>query len=182
MHLLTIQGGGEVRLTRFKDIDGDGWTISAEFLKNGPSNRVPLSPQAQEMIEKVKRFIRTTESIRPAVEIHKELSEVERAFSGLKDVMKMPPIYHQKTHRTETHTFIASLAFLLDRALERKLKSAGKEAWQLLKTVRVVYIDLSSGESKRSVTQGSGQAARILKTVRIQDLVPDALKAKNKAA
>jgi hypothetical protein len=37
--------------------------------------------------------------------------------------------------RVEAHIFIASLAFLLDRALEKKLKSAGidlssKEAWQ----------------------------------------------------
>jgi transposase len=122
-----------------------------------------------------------------AVEIYKELSEIERAFSGLKDVIEMRPIYHRKVDRTEAHIFVASLAFLLDRALEKKLKSAGidissKEAWQLLKTVRVVDIDLGNGEHKRSVTQGSGRAARILKIVGIQDLDPDATKTKNKAA
>jgi transposase len=122
-----------------------------------------------------------------AVAIYKELSEVERAFSGLKDVIEMRPIYHQKAHRTEAHIFVASLAFLLDRALEKKLKSAGvdissKEAWQLLKTVRVVDIDLGNNEHKRSVTQGSGRAANILKILRIQNLDPDAQKGKNKAA
>jgi transposase len=119
-----------------------------------------------------------------AVAIYKELSEVERAFSGLKDVIEMRPIYHQKAHRTEAHIFVASLAFLLDRALEKKLKSAGvdissKEAWQLLKTVRVVDIDLGNNEPKRSVTQGSGRAAKILKILRIQNLDPDAQKGKN---
>jgi transposase len=122
-----------------------------------------------------------------AVDVYKELSEVERAFSGLKDVIEMRPIYHQKSHRTEAHLFVASLAFLLDRVLEKKLKAAGvdissKEAWQLLKTVRVVDIDLGNGENQRSVTQGSARAARILKTVGIKNPDPDATKAKNKAA
>jgi transposase len=122
-----------------------------------------------------------------AVTVYKELSEVERAFSGLKDVIEMRPIYHQKAQRTEAHIFVASLAFLLDRALEKKLKSAtvdisSKEAWQLLKTVRVVDIDLGAGEQKRSVTQGSGRAARILKTVGIANLDPNAAKTRNCAA
>jgi transposase len=79
--------------------------------------------------------------------------------------------------RVEAHIFIASLAFLLDRALEKKLKSAGidlssKEAWQTLRTVRVVDIDLGNGEHKQSVTQGSSRAAAILKTLGIKDLDP----------
>jgi len=85
-----------------------------------------------------------------AVEIYKDLSEVERAFSGLKDVIEMRPIYHRTVPRVEAHIFIASLAFLLDRALEKKLKSAGndlssKQGWQALKTVRVVDIHLGNG-------------------------------------
>jgi transposase len=38
-----------------------------------------------------------------AVEVHEELSEVERAFSGLKDVIEMRPIYHRRDHRMEAH-------------------------------------------------------------------------------
>jgi len=112
-----------------------------------------------------------------AVEIYKDLSEVERAFSGLKDVLEMRPIYHQTLPRVEAHIFIASLAFLLDRALEKKMKSAGidlssRQAWQALKTVRVVDIDLGQGEHKQSVTQGSSRAAMILRTLAIKALDP----------
>lgn len=122
-----------------------------------------------------------------AVAIYKELSEVERAFAGLKDVIEMRPIYHQKSDRTKAHIFVASLAFLLDRALEKKLKSAdvdisSKEAWQLLRTVRVVDIDLGEGQHKRSVTQGTARASRILKTVGVTSLDPDARKSKDRAA
>jgi len=114
-----------------------------------------------------------------AVEIYKELSEVERAFAELKDVIEMRPIYHQKASRVQAHIFVASLAFLLDRALEKKLKSAGldlssKQAWQILKTVRVVEIELGYGEQKRSVTQGTQRAARIMRALGIKNLDPGA--------
>jgi transposase len=114
-----------------------------------------------------------------AVEIYKELSEVERAFAELKDVIEMRPIYHQKARRVQAHIFIASLAFLLDRALEKKLKAAGldlssKEAWQILQTVRVVEIELEHGNQKRSVTHGTARAATILRALGIKNLDPDA--------
>ncbi len=38
---------------RWRDIDGDWWTIPSEFSKNKLSHRVPLSPQAQRMIDQV---------------------------------------------------------------------------------------------------------------------------------
>ena len=123
-----------------------------------------------------------------AVTVYKELSEVERAFAELKDVIEMRPIYHRKADRVRAHIFVASLAFLLDRALEKKLKSSdidisSKEAWQLLKTVRVVEIDLGNGERKRSITRGSARAVRILNALGITDLDPDSAAAKaNKAA
>ena len=110
-----------------------------------------------------------------AVEIYKDLSEVERAFSGLKDVIEMRPIYHRTASRVEAHIFIASLAFLLDRALEKKLKGmdlSSPQAWQTLKTVRVVDIDLGNGEHNQSVTQGSRRAVSILTTLGIKDLDP----------
>ena len=136
----------------------------------------------QEQAVEGKYLIQTEEphlSAVQAVEIYKELSEVERAFSKLKDVIEMRPIYHQKAARVQAHVFVASLAFLLDRALEKKLKSAAldlssKEAWQILKTVRVVEIELGHGEQKRSVTQGTARAAQILKALGINNLDPHA--------
>jgi transposase len=145
----------------------------------------------QEKAIEGKYLIQTEEqdlSAQEAVQIYKELSEVERAFCSLKDVIEMRPIYHQKPERTLAHIFAASLAFLIDRTLEKKLKAAGsdissKEAWQILKTVRVVEIDLGNGEQRRSVTHGSGRAAQILKTLKISNLDPGgAKKGKNKAA
>jgi integrase len=64
LRLLTAQRGGEVRVMRFKDIDGDWWTIPAEFSKNGLSHRVPLSPQAQRVIEQVQRFAEQQDALR----------------------------------------------------------------------------------------------------------------------
>ena len=122
-----------------------------------------------------------------AVQVYKELSEVERAFRELKDVIEMRPIFHQKSNRVHAHVFVASLAFLLDRALEKKLKSvqldiSSKEAWQSLRTVRVVDIDLGNDERKRSVTEGSARASRILRLLGINDRDPDTRKADHKTA
>jgi transposase len=112
-----------------------------------------------------------------AVEVYKELSEVERAFRQLKDVIDLRPIYHQTDRRVEAHLFVAALAFLLDRALEKKLKGVGldlssQEAWQILRTVRVVEIDVGQRKRQQSVTRGSGRAARILKVLNLRDLRP----------
>jgi len=135
---------------------------------------------AQERALEGKYLIQTEEpNLSPvdAVTVYKDLSEVERAFAELKDVIQMRPIYHHKADRVRAHIFVASLAFLLDRALEKKLKAAGldlsaKEAWQLLQTVRVVEIDLGQRQRKRSVTHGSARAAHILKAIGITDLDP----------
>src|SRR5919106_431812 len=140
----------------------------------------PVNFKQEQTIEG-KYLIQTEEqniSALKAVEIYKELSEVERAFAELKDVIEMRPIYHQKTRRVQAHIFIASLAFLLDRALEKKLKSAGidlssKEAWQILKTVRVVEMNLDHGEKKRSVTHGTVRAERIVRALGIKNFDPD---------
>jgi len=136
----------------------------------------------QEKALEGKYLIQTEEqnlSALEAVSIYKELSQVERAFRGLKDVIEMRPIHHQTPPRTQAHIFVAALAFLLDRALEKKLRAAGidissQEAWKILKTVRVVEFTLSEGQSQRQVTRGSARADRILKAVGIRDLDPDA--------
>jgi transposase len=112
-----------------------------------------------------------------AVTLYKRLSEVERAFCHLKDVIELRPIYHQTDGRVAAHIFVAALAFLLHRALEKKLKAAGldlsaTEALQALRTVRVVEIQLGDGRTKRSVTRGTARAARILAALGITDLDP----------
>jgi transposase len=114
-----------------------------------------------------------------AVRLYKELSEVERAFANLKDVLDMRPIYHRTDSRVQAHIFVAALAFLLHRAIEKKLKTArldlsATEALTALKSVRVVDIDLGVGSTKRSVTRGTQRAAAVLRALGITDLDPPA--------
>jgi transposase len=113
-----------------------------------------------------------------AVRLYKELSEVERAFANLKDVIDMRPIYHRSDHRVEAHIFVAALAFLIHRAIEKKLKAAGldlsaTEALNALRSVRVVDIALGDGAPpKRCVTRGTQRAAAMLRALGITDLDP----------
>jgi hypothetical protein len=135
---------------------------------------------AREQAYEGKYVIQTEEpnlSAIDAVRLYKELSEVERSFANLKDVIDMRPIYHQTDDRVEAHIFVAALAFLIHRALEKKLKAArldlsATEALTILKSVRVVDIDLGDGTTKRSVTPGPQRAAAVLRATGITDLDP----------
>jgi transposase len=121
-----------------------------------------------------KYLIQTEEKSFTAVEAvttYKELSEVERAFRELKDILRMRPIYHRKGDRVRAHVFVAALSFLLDRALEKKLKAArvplsSAQALKTLKTIHVVDITLD-GRCKRGVTGGSKRAQQVLAAVNI---------------
>jgi transposase len=112
-----------------------------------------------------------------AVQNYKELSDVERAFRELKDVLSMRPIFHRKKKRVESHIFVAMLGFILDRAMEKKLKAAGidlsaADAFIALRSVRVVEVDLGNGRRKICVSKGSFDAQRVLKALHIQDTSP----------
>ena len=106
-----------------------------------------------------------------AVEAYKGLSEVERAFRCLKDVIDMRPIYHRGDGRVQGHIFVAVLAFPLQRALEKKLKAAGSRlsgeaALQALRTIHVVEMELGP-MPKQGVTAGSNRAREVLKALGI---------------
>jgi transposase len=112
-----------------------------------------------------------------AVRLYKELCDVERAFANLKDVLDMRPIYHRTDDRVEAHIFVATLAFVIHRALEKKLKAAGldisaTEALNAVKCVRVVDFSLGHGATKRSVTRPTQRAASVLRAVGIITLDP----------
>jgi len=112
-----------------------------------------------------------------AVRLYKELSDVERAFASLKDVIDMRPIYHRTDDRVQAHILVAALAFLLHRAIEKKLKAAGldlsaTEALTALKSVRVVDIDLGDGSTKRAVTRPTQRAAAVLRALAVTQLDP----------
>ena len=77
-----------------------------------------------------------------AVEAYKDLSEIERSFRELKDLVEMRPIYHRRPKRVRAHIFIAALAFLLARALEKKLKAATvpMSSAQALEALRTMHV------------------------------------------
>jgi transposase len=112
-----------------------------------------------------------------AVRVYKELSEVERAFASLKDVIEMRPIHHRTAERVQAHIFVASLALLIHRTIEKKLKSAGldlsaTEALSALKSLRVVDIALADGSTKRCVTQPTPRVAAIVRALDISAIKP----------
>jgi transposase len=111
-----------------------------------------------------------------AVVAYKQLNEVEPGFAHLKGLLEVRPVYHHKDDRVRAHVFVAALAFLLDRALEKKLRAAkstlsSSVAWQVLETIRCVQV-LVADRTKLCVTRGSRQAAEVLKAVALSELDP----------
>ena len=113
-----------------------------------------------------------------AVAAYKQLNEVERGFAHLKGLLEVRPVWHRKDERVRAHVFVAALAFLLDRALEKKLRAAkstlsSPAAWQALETVRCVEVAVGD-RTKLCVTRGTRPANEVLKAVGISELDPPA--------
>jgi len=111
-----------------------------------------------------------------AVAQYKELNEVERGFHALKDPIGMRPIWHRVERRVRAHIFVAALAFLLDRMLERALKEgrvtlSAAAAWSALQTVRQVSFRVQ-GQLRHGVTPGSSRARQVLKALKLSDTRP----------
>ena len=75
-----------------------------------------------------KYVIATTETalhVLEVVAIYKELSDVEKGFRQLKDVLAVRPIYHQIETRVKAHIFVAALALLVERLLGSPARASG---------------------------------------------------------
>ena len=107
---------------------------------------------------------------------YKELNEVERGFRSLKDPIGMRPIWHTNERRVRAHIFVATLAFLIERMLERALKAGGvplsaQAALMALQTIRHVRFQ-AGAEERTGVTPGSPRARQVLKALKINELRP----------
>jgi transposase len=116
-------------------------------------------------------------SVLDAVALYKELSDVERGFRQLKDVLAMRPIYHQVEHRVKAQIFVAALALLLQRLLARRLLDAGinfspERAMQALSKVHLMTLRLEGQDARRGVGGGSPDARRVLKALKLPELRP----------
>ena len=108
---------------------------------------------------------------------YKELNEVERGFSHLKSLLELRPVYHHTDERVQAHVFVAALALLLDRALEKNLRTASSQlstpfAWQALETIRSVEVHHGQQCSKSCVTRGNKHASEVLRVLGITQLDP----------
>ena len=115
-------------------------------------------------------------SLLDAVAWYKQLMDVERSFRHLKDVLAMRPIYHQVEPRVKGHIFVAALALLVQRLLERRLDDAGvdlsaTQSLQAVETVRLVNFKVDN-QRRRGVSTPSGRARQILKAVGITETAP----------
>ncbi len=127
-----------------------------------------------------KYVIATSESglsVLEVVAIYKDLSDVERGFRQLKDVLAMRPIYHQIEQRVKAHIFVAALALLVQRLLGRRLEEAGDRLLRGaghggLSTVRLVTFRLEDQAERRGVSGGCPDARRVLKALKLTELKP----------
>jgi transposase len=141
----------------------------------------PLPLERERQIEG-KYVIATSESklsVLDAVALYKDLSDVEQGFRQLKDVLALRPIYHQIETRVKAHIFVAALALLVQRLLQRRLDEAGVDlsadrAIKALSTVRLVTLRLDDQPQRRGVSGGSADARRVLKALKMNltDLKP----------
>jgi hypothetical protein len=111
-----------------------------------------------------------------AVMAYKQFTDIERGFAHLKGLLEVRPVRHRKEDHARAHVFVAALAFLLDRALEKRLRTANSAlsspaAWQALETVRCVAVQVGS-RARLGVTRGSRHAADVLKILRLSELDP----------
>jgi hypothetical protein len=111
-----------------------------------------------------------------AVVHYKELNEVERGFRSLKNPIGLRPIWHQNERRVRGHIFVAALAFLIERMLERALRDAGlslsvQDALIALQTIRQVRFRID-GPICTGVTSGSAQARQVLKALKLTETRP----------
>jgi transposase len=111
-----------------------------------------------------------------AVAWYKQLMEVEGSFRHLKDVLAMRPIYHQAASRVQAHIFVAALALLVQRLLDRRLQDAGvnlsaPQAIQALESIRLVEFKLD-GDKRRGVSRATPRAGQILKALQIEETKP----------
>jgi hypothetical protein len=111
-----------------------------------------------------------------AVAMYKELTEVERGFRRMKDVLSLRPVYHQVESRVRAHIFVAALGLLLQTLLQRCLDDAevdlsAEQALQALETVRHVTFTVN-GEQRAGVSASNPRARQVLHALGLANLRP----------
>ena len=103
--------------------------------------------------------------VHEAVAIYKDLADVERGFRQLKDVLALRPIYHQVEPRVRAHIFVAALALLVQRLLDRRLREAGIEFSSIRRWRPCPQYDTSSFEWTARICAAELPADRLMRGV-----------------
>jgi transposase len=111
-----------------------------------------------------------------AVAWYKQLTEVERSFRRMKDVLAVRPLYHRVEPRVRGHIFVAALALLLQTLLQRRLDEAGvalsaEQALQAVETIRHVSFQVQD-ETRSGVSAKNPRARQVLNALKITELRP----------
>jgi transposase len=111
-----------------------------------------------------------------AVAWYKQLTEVERSFRRMKDVLGVRPLYHRVEARVRGHIFVAALALLLQTLLQRRLEEAGvalsaEQAMQALETIRHVRFQVQD-ETRSGISAKNPRARQVLNALKITELRP----------
>ena len=88
----------------------------------------------------------------------------------------MRPIHHRVEPRVKAHIFVAALALLVQRLLQRRLDAAGvdlsaERAIQTLQTIRHVTFRIDA-QTRSGVSAASPQAQQVLRALAIRRLRP----------
>lgn len=97
--LVTAQRRGEVLSMRWQDVDGAWWTIPAEIAKNGRSHRVPLSPQALAILERLRKEPVGT-WVFPSPTTDRPIENPQKAAERLRARCKVPDLRLHDLRRT----------------------------------------------------------------------------------
>ncbi|UCE04475.1 MAG: IS1634 family transposase [bacterium] len=108
------------------------------------------------------------------IEAYQQLWKIEESFRVLKSTMRTRPIFHWTPKRIKGHFIVCFIAFVLERALESKLKSNKIEASsekikEAISSMEVSEIKLK-GERYYLKSKHLTLASKILKILRIQHL------------
>jgi len=120
-------------------------------------------------------FVLLTNTGLPTKEVatsYKNLWQVERAFSDLKSVLEVRPVFHRNKRRIKGHIFCNFLALYLKIALQKALEAKGlKPSWDDLigdlRAIKAIKLDLN-GSSYLLRTEFRGVAHKVFQAVGVR--------------
>ena len=117
-------------------------------------------------------WVLTTDTNLPAEEVvrlYTGLSIIERGWRELKSVLEVRPLRHRLDRRVEAHLLVCTLAYLLERYLELKVKELGLTGPRAVEKFRSIVLNENEIEGTRvhffSVTRPSAEHEAILQAI-----------------